>query len=135
MWPEDTTKTVLSKIYKDFYAKGYITKKYVASDFKDKTVLLILLEGVTEVYKLPLPTEIEKAVQKTKEEHEKYLEKYDPLKLFKASENYFVPKRIFDMRKFVNNVNEIDEKDKDKEKDGEEEEKEGEEDEEQANDN
>lgn len=133
MWPEDTTKTVLSKIYKDFYAKGYITKKYVASDFKDKTVLLILLEGVTKVYKLPLPTEIEKAVQKTKEEHEKYLEKYDPLKLFKASENYFVPKRIFDMKKFVNNVN--DEKDKDKEKDGEEEEKEGEEDEEQANDN
>lgn len=115
MWPEDTSKTVLSKIYKDFYSRGYLTKKYVASDFKDKIVLLLLLEEVTNVYNLPVPKEISNAVQKSNEEREKYLEKYDPLKLFKASERYFVPKRIFDVTKFVKNVEEDHEKEDEKE--------------------
>lgn len=129
MWPENTTKTILSKIYKDFYSKGYITKKYVASDFENKTVLLLLLEEVTKVYNIPVPEQITKAVQKTKEENEKYLASYDPLKLFKASEKYFVPKRVFDMKKFVKSVNET-EKGKDKEKEKEEEEEDNEEEEE-----
>ena len=125
MWPEDTSKTVLSKIYKDFYARGYINKKYVASDFKDKVVLLLLLEEVTKVYNIPVPEQITKAVQNTKEENAKYLASYDPMKLFKASEKYFVPRRVFVIEKFVKSVNNEkgtdEEKDKEKEKEEEEE--------------
>ena len=127
MWPENTKKSVLSQIYNDYHSKGYFTKKYVARDFPNKVVLILLLEEVTKVYKLSIPEQILKDIQTSKEQNDNYLLSYDPLKLYIASKKYFVPKRIFNTKTFVQKMNETKEKEKKEEEEEEEKEEEEEE--------